>query len=62
MEEEMEKKGNCITQYNTLREKEHTNVINKPCKSKKEGLGSFVESCVCHLVCTGVSFEQTHAV
>jgi len=34
MEEEIEKEGNCITQYNTLREKEHTNVISNPFKSK----------------------------
>jgi len=34
MEEEIKKKENCITQYNTIREKEHTNVINNPCKSK----------------------------
>jgi hypothetical protein len=45
MEVEIRKEGNCINQYNTLAEKEHINVIDKPCKSKG-GLRSFVESCV----------------
>ena len=40
MEEEIENKGNCITQYNTLREKEHMNVINNPCKSKRRVYGA----------------------
>jgi hypothetical protein len=35
MEEEIEKKGDCFTQYITLREKEHMNVINNPCKLKR---------------------------
>ena len=35
MEAEIQKKGNCISQYNTLTEKEHINVINNPCKSKR---------------------------
>jgi len=40
MEEEREKKGNCITQYNTLRGKKHMNVINSPCKSKRGFYGA----------------------
>ena len=40
MEEEREKKGNCITQYNTLRGKKHMNVINSPCKSKRGVYGA----------------------
>jgi len=35
MEVEIRKKGNCISQYNTLAEKEHINVINNSCKSKR---------------------------
>jgi hypothetical protein len=35
MEEEIWKKGNCISQYNTIKEKEHVNVINNPCKCKR---------------------------
>jgi len=52
---------NCISQYNTLTDKELINVINNSYKSKR-GLRSFVESCVCHLVYIGESFEQKHAV
>ena len=44
-----------------LAEKEHTEVTNNPCKSKR-GLRSFVGSRVCHLLCIDVSFEQKHAV
>ena len=40
MEEEIEKKGYCITQYNTLGETEHINVINNPCKSKRRVYGA----------------------
>jgi hypothetical protein len=36
MEVEIRKKENCVSQYNTLAEKEHVNVINDPCKSKRE--------------------------
>jgi len=35
MEVKIRKKGNCIGQYNTLEEKEHIEVINNPCKSKR---------------------------
>jgi hypothetical protein len=61
MEVEIRKKGNCISQYNSLAAKEYINVINNPCKSKRR-LRSFVESRVCHLMCIGVSFEQKHAL
>jgi hypothetical protein len=37
MEVEIGKKGNCISQYNTLAAKEHINVINNPCKTKGRG-------------------------
>jgi len=33
---EIQKKGNCTSQYNnTLRDKEHIKVINNACKSKR---------------------------
>jgi len=35
MELELGKKGNCISQYNTLKGKEHINLINNPCKSER---------------------------
>jgi hypothetical protein len=46
MEVERRKKGNCISQYNTLTEEEHTNVINKSCKSKRAFTELRRESCV----------------
>jgi hypothetical protein len=58
---EIRKKGICITQCNALEEKEHVNVINNPCKSKRN-LRGFVESHVCHLVWNGVIFDPINAV
>ena len=37
---------NCISQYNTLTDKERINVINNPCKSKKGFAELRRESCV----------------
>ena len=42
MEVEIWKKGNCIRQYKTLAEKEHINIINVLCKSKR-GLRKFLD-------------------
>ena len=60
MEVEIQKKGNCITQYNTLIEKEHVKVII--CVNREGGLRKSVDSCVCYLVHVGVSFEEEHVV
>ena len=46
MEVEIRKKGNCISQFNTLTEKGHTNVINNKCKSKRAFTKLRRESCV----------------
>jgi hypothetical protein len=46
MEVEIRKKENCISQYNTLAEKEHINVINNQCKSKRGFTELRRESCV----------------
>ena len=43
---EIWKKGNCISQYNTLEEKEHIKVINNPCKSNRRFTELRRESCV----------------
>jgi hypothetical protein len=61
MEVEIPKKGNCIRQYKTLAEKEHINVLNILCNSKKAF--SLLRKChVCHLVCITLSVEQKHGV
>jgi hypothetical protein len=49
-EEEIRKKGNCISQYKTLPEREHIIVINNPRKSKR----AYIElrrCCVCVIWC-----------
>jgi len=46
MEVEIRNKGNCISQYNTLTVKEHTKVINNPCKSKRGFTELRRQSCV----------------
>ena len=43
---EILKKGNCIRQYKTLEEKEHINIINIPCKSKRGFTELRRDSCV----------------
>ena len=57
MDVELRKKGNCVSQYNTVTDKEHINVISNLCKSKR-AFTSFEESRVCHLVYIGVSFDH----
>jgi hypothetical protein len=58
MEVELGKKGKCISKYDTLTETEHTNSVNNLYKSKRAFTQFRRESCVCRLVCIGVSYEQ----
>jgi hypothetical protein len=46
MEVEIRKKGNCVSQYNTLTGKDHINVISDPCKSKRGFTELRRQSCV----------------
>jgi len=46
MEVKIRKKGNYISQYDKLAEKEHINVINYPCKSKRGFTEFRRDSCV----------------
>ena len=53
MEVEIQKKGNCVSQYNTLTYKEYRNIINNPCKSKRRftEFRRELSVCVCVWVC-----------
>jgi len=62
MEVELGKKGNCISQYDTLTEKGHINLVNNLYKSKRAFTQFHRVSCVCRLVCIGVSYEQKHSL
>jgi len=46
MEVEIRNKRICISQYNTLTDKEHINVINNSCKSRRGVTELRRESCV----------------
>jgi hypothetical protein len=61
MEVEIRKKWNCISQCNTLEEKEHINVINKPYKSKRAFTELCRESCV-SLLCISELWTEIRCV